>query len=219
MHKEVKSLILLIAVVVIIVFFLNFVMNLISSNGKEMIYNINDKLIAKGYDKTYKKEGEDSNKFIEYPGFMILIPKGWRENPPMVGVDAIISNTKEEFNNDNERNINFQTNYVVSHESFDSDTTFKSFIVEYLLHIRNTFENIEIVSQKSHIVNKRSAYLIEGLAKQNNVDYHIYFGLIEGINDNAWIVTFSTLESKREEYKPHFETIFNEFKVKRIIES
>lgn len=144
--------------------------------------------------------------------FDMVIPQGWTQSTPAQGVSVMVVNSQEKIDDPAAKEINFKSYFAVSRDVSEEG------LVGYLETIKNSLgqiiPGIVFEGERDGSINGRDAKVIEAKMTQKGVDFKALVVLVKGDGNDVWIISFSTVKDKWEEYKETFNKVADSFKLK-----
>ncbi len=161
------------------------------------------------------KPAVEKGTTVEKDDFSIYIPKGWAEaaQPPM-GVALTIVNKAEEITDPAAKRINFQSYYSVLYDNLEGNAT-----EEYYDKVKQSLiEDIPgggtIVLEETKTINGKDYFFVAAEFTQREIKFKALIVIIPGEDNDMWMVSFNTLNSKWDDYKDLFYQIAESFELK-----
>jgi len=158
---------------------------------------------------------EDLNNggVIANDNFSIDYPAGWASSTAPEGIDALIIKQDENITNQQALTAGFQSYIAVSPDSFaqKSQAQYVDLVKQQLSSL---LPDATFTNEHAATINGRSAYEFEIKLNQNDINFHVLMVVIQGNNDDAWVISFNTLEEFWSGYAQTFADISNSFQVK-----
>ncbi|MBU1130521.1 hypothetical protein KJ840_00085 [Patescibacteria group bacterium] len=145
--------------------------------------------------------------------FALQYPLEWEQSQAPEGISAIIVNNQEEITNPEAQKINFRTYFSVIYDSLQG-RGLEDFVNNYKAEITRAFPDASFVSEVVNQVNNQPAYFLEVQLDDHDLSLKVFFALIQGQEDDMWILTFNTQESNWSLYQEIFSQIVNSFELK-----
>lgn len=146
---------------------------------------------------------ENESQTINLSDSHFSLPIGWevKEQSDSQGV----------FNYNEEEAVNGFRTYL----SVSSDCNQESLSDDYFTELKNEISSlvpgITFSNQNKLNINGQPSFAVEGLLRQNNLNFKVLTVAIEGQDNRIWIFNFNTLADNWENNAPIFEEIVNSF--------
>jgi len=155
---------------------------------------------------------ETQKDIVENEFFSVKLPEGWIEIDPVFESSVMVIKQEEQINNAKAQEINFRSYYSVLQGAYDKESE-QDYLSEVKNSLKQSFTGIIVSNEEVRETENGKIYLIESKFNQQDIDFRVLLSV--SIKDqNAWIVSFNTLEEKWEEYKNLFYQIAESFKIK-----
>lgn len=145
--------------------------------------------------------------------FEITLPVGWQKTTPAIGSSAMAVKNNEQLNDPAAQKINFRSYFAVSY-----DTTQGNSLDEYTQTVKSQLQQaisgIIFAQERDMTINGKVARAFEADFNQQGVNFKVLIIIIEGMNDDVWVISFNTLQSTWAEYRDTFSDIANSFSLK-----
>jgi len=143
-------------------------------------------------------------------GFSIQIPAGWEETAAPVGTSMMVVNTSQEPTDERAKTINFHDYYTITLDS--QENLEEGEYIEILKdQLEQGFPDIEFLNENSTEINANQAYAFEASMRQNEIDFKIFLVIINGRENDVWILTFNTTALDWDKYVDVFQEVVNSF--------
>lgn len=149
---------------------------------------------------------------MENESFSIALPEGWVEVDPIYSSIVMAIKDKELINDANAKKLDFRSYYSVLHETY-SEKTEQDYLNKIKDSLRQSFAGVIISDGETKETSDGKIYFIESKFNQQNIDFRVMLA-VNIRDENAWVISFNTLEEKWEEYKNSFYQIAESFKIK-----
>ncbi|MCX6737170.1 MAG: hypothetical protein NTX26_00270 [Candidatus Parcubacteria bacterium] len=149
---------------------------------------------------------------IETNYFKLVLPSGWETQEPASENFVLIAYRKEDSKDSLARKINYKTSLFIAREELNGKT-----IVDYVAFLKESVqqkkENVLFHSENETSFNGQKAYLIDVELKENDIEFKSIFGVIEGKNQEVWVISFNTPKLDWITTAPQFYSILNSFSI------
>ncbi len=180
--------------------------------GNNNLAGVSDNRAVGGNNLNQNLEPSGGNVFVN-DDFSLTYPAGWRSVPAMTGVSAMIVRGNENITDPEAKKMNFQSYLAVSYDSSEGKT--KDEVIEYLKNaLRSAIPEAIFSRENSLTINQRDAYAMEMTFRQSGIDFHVLMVVVWGNGNDAWILSYNTLDSLWQGYTADFEKITQSFIVK-----
>jgi len=157
---------------------------------------------------------EDENRVIATDDFSVRYPEGWKSAPAPMGVSAIIVNQNETISDPQAKKANFHSYFSVSYDSYNGKTQ-EQYIDTLKQQLFAALFEPEFLNENTVSVNGQTARAFEIKGTQSGFDFHVLMVVVEGVDEDVWVLSFNTLESLWDGYTQTFADITNSFVVKK----
>ncbi len=170
--------------------------------------------IKNNIEKNNQLSNEQIQKKLITDDFEITLPMGWEQTVPAIGTSAMAINKEEKSDDPTIQKINFKSYFAVSYDILQGKN-----LNGYLQNIKNTLSqtisNVVFTNEQDLLVNNKSARAVEAQLTQQGVDFKVLMIVIEGQEDDVWVISFNTTESYWDNYKGIFSDIVKSFILKK----
>lgn len=150
---------------------------------------------------------------IDTSYFKLVLPSGWETQEPAPENFVLTAYRKETSKDPLARKINYKTSLYIAREELNGKT-----IVDYVAllkaGVQQKKENVIFRSENETSFNNHKAYFLDVELKENNIEFKSIFGVIQGENDEVWIMSFNTPKLDWDITAPQFYSILNSFEIK-----
>ena len=176
------------------------------SLGAIVAYNFfNNKIVSS---MPLSRQGEIDTNY-----FKLVLPPGWETQEPAPENFALTAYSKESSKDPLARKINYKTSLYIAREELN-DKTMSEYIKLLKEGVQQKKENVLFNSENETSFNGQKAYLIDVELKENNIEFKSIFGVIEGKNQEVWVMSFNTPKLDWITTAPQFYSILNSFEIK-----
>lgn len=176
------------------------------SLGAIVAYNFfNNKIVSS---MPLSRQGEIDTNY-----FKLVLPPGWETQEPAPENFALTAYSKESSKDPLARKINYKTSLYIAREELN-DKTMSEYIKLLKEGVQQKKENVLFHSENETSFNGQKAYLIDVELKENNIEFKSIFGVIEGKNQEVWVMSFNTPKLDWITTAPQFYSILNSFEIK-----
>lgn len=146
--------------------------------------------------------------------FTLVLPPGWETQEPapekfILKATYIKNNSQDPL----ARKINYKTNLYVTREELDGKT-----LSEYVNLLNDKIKKMNsdsiIHSENETIFNDNQAYLVDVELKNNGIEFKSIMGVIQGKNDDVWVISFNTPKLDWINTAVQFYGVLNSFQLK-----
>jgi len=153
------------------------------------------------------------SKSIDNAAFKIDIPSGWMEQPSISGVTATIVKDIEDHEEEELKNINFRSYFMITYDEMKSRTMGE--YVEYIKEqVIKSIPDFAVDKEEPMTIGSQEAYSIEGHERQQGADFKSWLVLIKDKKDGVWLISFNTAEKDWEKYLETAKATISSFVVK-----
>lgn len=155
----------------------------------------------------------ETPKSIDNAAFKIDIPEGWMEQPSISGVTATIVKDFEEHEEEELKNINFKSYFMITYDEMKSRQ-----MPEYVEYIKEqvvkSIPDFVVDDEKPMTIGTQEAYSIEGHERQQGADFKSWLVMIRDKKDGIWLISFNTADKDWEKYLETAKATISSFVVK-----
>ena len=155
----------------------------------------------------------ECERFLEKETFSICLPEGWAEVQPPEDALAMVSNTQKEVIDFEGEPIDFWGYFSIAQKDRGEKN-----LAEYVDFVKDSLTGaipgINFTHQESATINNQTSYFIETEAGPADTDFKFLIVLIEGKNDTAWTITFTSIKRIWLDYKDLFYNTAKTFREK-----
>ncbi|MFH1284466.1 MAG: hypothetical protein ABIH78_02645 [Candidatus Peregrinibacteria bacterium] len=146
-------------------------------------------------------------------GFSIEVPEGWTETDAPMGTVMMAVDTSSVPSDERAREINFQNYFNVSMNSKEGlgDEGLQKVLKDQLVQ---TMPGVEFFSEKTFQVNTNDAYSFEITVRQNEIDFRILMVMVNGKENDVWMMSFNTVAADWDRDVPVFQSVVDSFLVR-----
>jgi hypothetical protein len=141
------------------------------------------------------------------------LPGGWAEVQPPEDALAMVSKTQKEVIDFEGESIDFWSYFSVAQKDRGEKN-----LTEYVDFVKDSLTGaipgINFTHEESATINNQMSYFIETEAGPADTDFKFLIVLIEGKNDTAWIITFTSIKEIWLDYKDLFYNTAETFREK-----
>jgi len=153
------------------------------------------------------------SKSIDNAAFKIDIPDGWMEQPSISGVTATIVKDIEDHEEEELKNINFRSYFMITYDEMKSRT-----MSEYIDYIKEqvikSIPDFAVDKEEPMTIGGQEGYSIEGHERQQGADFKSWLVLIRDKKDGVWLISFNTAQKDWEKYLETAKATISSFVVK-----
>lgn len=158
------------------------------------------------------KKDQSQGKLIT-DDFEINLPAGWQKVAPPVGVSVMAVKIDEKIDDLAVQKINFRSYFAVSYDS-TQEKSLSEYVQTIKGQLQQTIPDILFTQEQDTAINGKMAKAFEANFSQKGVNFKILMVVVEGLNNDVWVISFNTLQSVWAEYQKTFSDIVGSFKLK-----
>ena len=142
-----------------------------------------------------------------------MMPEGWLQAKAPEGVSVMAVNAQEEITEAKAKEIGFKAYFAVSHNPLQGKSLAEGLQV-FKEEVAKLDSGAVFLQERETSINNREARAAEIKMIQQEIDFRVWVVMVKGNNDDVWIITFNTLESKWNDYQNLFSEVANSFQLK-----
>lgn len=151
---------------------------------------------------------------IETSYFRLVLPSGWETQEPapekfILKATYVKNNSKDLL----AQKINYKTNLYIAQEELDGKTM-SNYIKLLNEKVQKMKNDSTIHSENETAFNGNKAYLIDIELKENGIEFKSIVGVIQGKNDDVWVISFNTPKLDWITTASQFYGVLNSFTLK-----
>jgi hypothetical protein len=151
---------------------------------------------------------------IDTSYFNLVLPPGWEtQEPAPEGFVLKATYIKNNSQDPLARKINYKTNLYISREELDGKTL-SGYVNLLNDKIKKVNSDSIINSENETIFNDNQAYLVDVELKNNGIEFKNILGVIQGKNDDVWVISFNTPKLDWISTAVQFYGVLNSFQLK-----